>query len=174
MKLVILFICGIVIFVLWAQCEAHISINIDSDDFDHVTDFLHEVMHNQPTTPIPSNRQIVRFIQNGIVSTIHLLGVVAALVGANIISSNLIEDRATVIQQPKIVTNISSVYNRKNGETCKIEYGCFESVCWRTCNNSDGKKWCFTSPKINGREYHHCNVSADCSICWECIEQCHD
>lgn len=99
------------------------------------------------------------------------------LLGANILSTIW----TPVQQHPKpesLYANNSIIesshdIDMNHAQKCNIDFGCDDNLCWRRCNRNDGenKLWCYTSPNRN--EYQRCVYSADCSICWECIESCH-
>lgn len=71
--------------------EAFISINIDPEDFDQVSDFLHNliVQTHPATTTTTSRRLIIPVIKEATFGAIQLFGVMMTLVGANVISTFL-------------------------------------------------------------------------------------
>lgn len=176
---VILILFTMILFLL--QSEAFISINIDPEDLDQVTDFIHTVTINDQSQPIISNRKnrvIISMVKKAIFSTIQLVGVMLSLVGANIISVNLVPDasmqqKQQFPQSENILPNQNKTIKIKFGEMCHIDYGCNKNLCWRTCNTvADGKKlWCYTSP--TSRKFQYCAHANECSLCWDCIEPCH-
>lgn len=190
MKVKVLFIC-LFAFVLLLQSEAFISIQVDPEDLDYVSDFFQSIIINGQTQTIvhtPRHRIILSWVKKTTVGVFHLIGVMLALVGANMLSSNFIPDVPMQVQQPKI--KLSSVVEPgkkiqiesklsnvvpKYTEMCDVDFGCHQSLCWRTCHSiiKGKRQWCFTSPNSHGREFHHCNKTNDCSVCWDCIESCH-
>lgn len=177
--LLILFISTLLLL----QSEAFISINIDPEDLDQMTDFIHTITINDQPQPIITNRKkrlIKSVLKKAIFSTIQLVGVMLSLVGANILSMNLVFD-APVQQNPKHVqpeiifpnqNNITK--NIKYEDMCHIDHGCNRNLCWRNCNTVADRKeklWCYTSPTLC--QHHHCAHAKACSLCWDCIEPCH-
>lgn len=184
MKVQILLLILFINTILLPQSKAFISINIDPDDLDQVTDFIHTIAINDHPQSIISNRKRSVFIsvmKKTLFGTIQLVGVTFSLVGANLLSMHFVP-AAPVLQnqqheRPEIVlpnqTKIDNIGN-KYQEMCQIDYGCNKNLCWRTCNSTtvSGKKmWCYSSP--TPRQFQNCANSNDCSLCWDCIEACH-
>lgn len=171
--------------------EAFISINIEPDDFDAVSDFLHQIMVNgRPVESVQSDNQalIVRHVKKVVFSIIQMLGIMLTLIGANLITTmldypvpapapNFVNHRPQISYQEKSVDNYSKIIDIQHAEKCNIDFGCDRNVCWRSCNvnvsASEKKMWCYTAP--DQRTFHHqkCDSTSDCSLCWECIEPCH-
>lgn len=192
---VILFALVIVIFSLQIlQSDAFISINIEPDDLERVSDFFHELMNanNQIPSSIRQRNIIVKMMKKGIMSSIQLIGVMMTLVGANIISSYWIPEHGQIQQNPKLFqhigqppkeleqeqrkTKIHNFYQSiSRAEICQIDFGCYKNICWRSCHSNiqDKNLWCYTAPTPNARELYRCNDTSDCFICWECVEPCH-
>lgn len=180
----LLFICLFASSLLF-HSEAYISINIDPEDFDQVSDFLHTIMINEQPQSMMQTRKnylLKSLLKKSIYGSIQLLGVMITLIGANVISTILIPE-VPVVQdkQQEIIfqnQNDSNISNLKYSEMCNIDFGCNRNLCWKSCNTIvDGKNlWCYTSPKAHAggiRDFHHCIDMDDCSICWDCIEPCH-
>lgn len=197
MKVTLIF-DALLISLCLINSEAYIAVNIDPEDLDRVSEFFHTIIINQqhePQLSVPMKFKILSMLKNGIFASFQLMGVVIALVGANVITTHLTTDsvqqqqqqqqqlsesiqiRNPVVQKQPIqsIQNDSSIF--KNAEMCNMrDYGCNRNLCWRTCNVNVGKNhslWCYTSSNPLARVHHYCVDSKDCSLCWECIEKCH-
>lgn len=183
MKVSVLFVSLLVAIFLIEYSEAYISINIEPDDLEQVSDFLHMLMTdgNQILpAPITRTRMIVRMITRGLLKIAHYSGIMLTLVGATVISSHYIPDsNSKVILQNEQVSGEQKIkINPKilmHSEMCQIDYGCHAGVCWRSChsNNHSQHFWCYTAPIPNARDLYRCKDASDCFLCWECVEPCH-
>lgn len=179
MKVKVLLIWLVASFLL--HSEAFISINIDPEDLDRVSDFFHSIVINQePETLIRSpQHRVISFMKKTIYGTIQIFSIIIALVGANVISSNLVP-AVSIEQKPEIIFNNqkkknSTGINPKYAGKCDIDFGCHKNICWRSCytNVYEKKFWCYASPNPLERKFQRCNITSDCSLCWECLEKCH-
>lgn len=170
MKVKLSIICLFALMLLF-QSEAYISINIDPEDLDRVSDFFHAIIINEQSQTlmhIPTRCIIIKWIKKMVFGMIQLISVMLALVGSNIISSKLIPDCQVQQQQnyePETVfqtRNKSSDIIAKYVEMCDFDFGCDRNLCWRSCNRLvQGKKlWCHASP--HARDFQRCNDSNDC------------
>lgn len=99
---------------------------------------------------------------------------------SNLISSHLMPDsvpaypNSGVVQPMRVIENHGNLSLRT--EMCQIDFGCKDKVCWRRCHSNTKNQflWCHTNPHPNAREYYNCDDSADCFLCWECIEPFHE
>lgn len=179
MNVKVIFACLFLTLLLIFHSEAYININIDPEDMDRVSDFFHTIMVNQQPPRLQSSTSCVSIVKKAIYSSIHLVGVMLSLVGASALSSYLSLNEAPIqyIRQAEVQNqNISRYMNRlKSAKTCSIDFGCHHNVCWRMCHADDPglHLWCHTASNPLSRKLQHCRASADCSICWECIETCH-
>lgn len=199
MKLFVVCFCLLFSSIILLQSEAYIAINIDPEDLERVSEFFHSIiLSEQAQTIMPRERHVIRMmLKKTIFGVIQLFGVMMSLVGATIISSTLLQDLPALqpnqmqqpqqppqqppqkpqhpqhsqqpqqLQQPKI-----DVLNCNNNN---MDYGCNRNICWKSCFAKDdhGKNlWCYTAPKL--RQFHQCNSSSNCSLCWDCIEACHE
>lgn len=171
--------------------KAHISINIDPEDLDRISDFLQQIMsvhdeHSYETVPsVTTRNNIIRkmgkYILKGLVETVHLISIMIALVGSNLISVYIMPN--SVPEQSKIQPNLQTSTNAidhllnmsAHAEICQTDYGCTNKRCWRIChsNTKTPLLWCYTNPKPNAREFYYCDTAEDCFLCWECLEPCH-
>lgn len=80
--------------------EAYISINIDPDDLDRVSDFFHSIrISEQAQLIIPTHSVIKSLLKKTVFGIIQLSGVMIALIGVNVISPHLIPDVQPVQHQ---------------------------------------------------------------------------
>lgn len=183
MKLKVLFFVFLVASLFLTHSEAFISVNIDPDDLDSVSEFFQIIINNrQPQMIIrsPVHRAFKSLAKKAIFGCIQLFGVVVALVGSNIISSKMIPDVPVSLQQHqqtemKLMVEQILLQNSTNG-ACMKDFGCHKNVCWRACFATPSEThvtWCFTSPTTQVRKYQPCASSSDCSPFWECLEDCH-
>lgn len=162
----------ILLTLVLIQTNAHISIQIDPDDFDHVTEFFENIIINQQQPVVYRRFSVVLVLKKVTVSIIQMIGIMLTLVGANLITEKFHEVQAQPKQNDLVVRNntINDLIEMCNEK----DFGCNRNVCWRTCVDDSEKEnnsqtWCYTSPKPEKREYHPCVYSYDCSPCWECI-----
>lgn len=160
--------------------HAHISIGIDPEDIEQMSDFLQSIVVNnnnihseQTSSGMISRQQLKRFSH----AILQMIGLFVTLVASNVITEKLTYHRQPV-QQPN-----AEIYFRKNisfvddEQRCNKEFGCNKNACWRSCYSveDDGKKlFCYTSPNPKLREFHHCDYMNECSPSWECLEPCHN
>lgn len=178
MKLSVVVFSVFVIILFSTISEAYISINIDPDDFDQVSDFFHGIINNghQNLPPqISRKNMVIKMLKGGLMATPQLIGVMFSLVGASVISSYLLTEF-----NPKLILNneqgaLINASIEIHSEKCKIEYGCHENRCWRSCHSSNHTEnlWCYTAPTPNARRLNRCQKTSDCFLCWECVEPCH-
>lgn len=157
---VILLILFITTSLVMFQSEAFISISIDREDLDHVTDFIHTITINEHPQPLIHNRKrrvIKEMLKKAIFGTIQLVGVMCSLIGANILSMNLVPNaqvhqKQQLLQQEIIFPKQKNLTNniKSYEEMCKIDYGCNRNLCWKTCNTAvAGKKlWCYININV--------------------------
>lgn len=160
------------IFVLLLlQSEAFISINIDPEDLDQVSDFFQTININQQPHPINFRKCHVFkvMMKKTLFNTVQLIGVMFSLVGANIISTYLTPSPSQTIEVEKYIP----IPNQNITNICNTDYGCNNNLCWKTCNtiNNGKKTWCYNSPTI--RKSQFCAHANECNICWDCLEVCH-
>lgn len=172
---VLLFIVMLYSSLLLLHSEAFISINIEPDDLDAVSDFFHQIMINEQPVLLSEQNHVMKHIKKTMYSIIQMVGIMITLIGANVITSML--DSAPYTnqqQQPEILFQNNSV-DIKHAEKCNIDFGCNKNICWRSCNVNVGEKkmWCYTSPDQRSFRHQKCVNANDCSLCWECIEPCH-
>lgn len=185
MKVKVLFI-GLFASVLLLNSEAFISIRLDPEDLERVGDFFQSIMINEQAHThwihTPTHRIILSWAKKTAVGVFHLIGVMLALVGANLLSLNLTPDAQMQVKQQSIepekkiqASNDLSNVVPKYTDICDVDFGCHRSLCWKTCHIivNEKKQWCFTSPDPHVRQFQHCNKTNDCSVCWDCIESCH-
>lgn len=167
-------VCVLLLFLTYST--ARISIEMDPEDLDQISDFFqafitHQQQHQYQSIMNFSIRyRITPFLKKTACGFIQLIGVMLTLVGANLLTSKL--DSVEPLQPTEM-----NVRNN-NSQMCNIDYGCNQNLCWRTCYTSLHEKinsqlWCYTSPKHNAREFQRCIYSSDCSPRWECLESCH-
>lgn len=165
-------------FLILSFCLIHsnafVSIDIDPDDLDKVGEFIQTIINGE--RGVPPKKLILK---KAFFGSIHLLGVMMALVGANVLSTILITDvPVPVVPVPDVsvpqLIEPNQIQANKT-ELCYIDYGCINGVCWRRCNTDvkEDKLWCHTGPNPQLRKMQPCSVHSDCSICWECLESCH-
>lgn len=177
---------SIIMNMMVPESEAAISINLDPDDLDLISDFFREIIQiNDPIysdvpTPTRCVTKVMKFIVNELLSMSRLIRIVIALVGSNLISSHLMPDATPVYPSSIGVQPIKMIENHLNlslrVEMCQIDFGCRDKVCWRRCHSNTEYPflWCHTHPNLNAREYYSCEDTDDCFLCWECIEPCHE
>lgn len=171
--------------------KAHISINIDPEDLDRISDFFQQIIHIHydnlyETVPSVATRNNIitkmgKYVLKGLIETVRVISIIVALVGSNLISMYIMPDSVPVQSkiQPNLQTPINIIDHQLNpavhAEKCQTDYGCSNNVCWRSChsNTETPLLWCYTNPKPNVLEYYHCETTEDCFLCWECIEPCH-
>lgn len=174
-------ISKIVIFLIvliFIQTSAHISIEIDPDDFDQVSDFFENIIINNRIQqhPIHSRRSIMRIVKKTASGIIQMLCVMLTLVGSNILTTKINEYQSPT---PRIEFFDRNVTENNQSKKCnQNDFGCNRNMCWRTCDvETDGnkKKWCYTTTNAINRKIQNCTHSFDCSPCWDCLsrEQCH-
>lgn len=185
------------------QTEAYISINMDPEDMDRVGDFFQMMMGSQTTNLIQPQRRsgILKTVKSAVFGTVQLFGVTVALVSANILSVYLTPELpmpksktsvpATKPQVPAMKPQVSAskspvharqtvvhipITQSKNKllEECRIDFGCNNNICWRTCRTNSSKKlWCHSAENPLSGQYQRCHTEQECSLCFECIESCH-
>lgn len=177
MKLRVLFI-SLCIFSLLIHSEGYISVNIDPEDLNQITDFIQTFGMNDQSHPITlnqRNRACIKMMKDTIFGIIQLIGVMLSLVGANYLSMKLTpEVSVQQYKQPEIIfRNPTKANNFEDIKMCKIDYGCNKNLCWKTCNSivNGTKLWCYASSTPG--QFHRCSGAEDCSQCWDCIERCH-
>lgn len=139
---------------------------------------------------------IIKYVKKGLLSGVHLVGVMLTLIGANVISNYWVvvpdqtQIRPKAIPQTILNTKPPMIYKQessnnkidnfyqsvtKHADICQIDFGCAKNSCWRSChsNNDQQNLWCHTAPTPNARKFYRCEEPSDCFICWECIESCH-
>lgn len=164
MKVTLLFGC-LLLLCCFGNSEAHISIHIDPEDLDRVSEFFHTIIINNhqphPQLAVPVKFMILSNLKKGIVASFHLVGVVIALVSASVISTHVTTNLVPVPvpvpvhqqeqpefiqitdptqrqqqqQQPELIQYDSNIF--KKAEMCDIDYGCNRNACWRSCNRGD-------------------------------------
>lgn len=184
MNVKVIFASLIFTTVLIFYSEAYISINIDPEDVERVGDFFHEIMDAGQSVQISQHR--CGLVKKLFFNSIHLIGVMLSLVGANAISTyfNLNGEISIQKDKPTMSINVPNSSNVSLPTTtttknmvkgCGIDFGCHDNVCWRMCftDNPDKHLWCYTLPNPHSRKITQCHAANDCSNCWECIEPCH-
>lgn len=186
MKFTKVFVSLVLLFkLLRLETDAFISIEIDPDDLDRISEFFHSIIiTDQPRSIIPTRGiQIKTMFKKIVCSVVQLIGVMLSLVGASIISNHFApvvpvpvqeqqpqQDESLIVQNATILSDII-----KNIESCGTDYGCNKNLCWKSCYTKDdyGRNlWCRTSSFRY--KFQHCNTSSDCLFCWDCIEKCHE
>lgn len=172
--------------------ESFIAINIDPEDLDRVSEFFHSIILSEPAqTIVQRERHIFRaMVKKTIFGVIQLTGVMMSLVGASVISSSFVHEAPAIQpQQPQQASQQPPHQPPQQPQEAQypeqlenivlkctnLDFGCSVNYCWKTCfeKASNGKNlWCHTSPKSNA--LHHCKSSDECSICWDCVEKCHE
>lgn len=161
------------------QVEGHISIEIDPEDMDRVSDFFESIIFNRQQLSQPrlhSRCGIIRLTKKVLSAFIQMFGIMTTLVCANLVTTRLSQtsyiNPHQVEEFDRNLTSITKV------ETCNNNFGCNQSLCWRSCTVHrendlvpDYTSWCFTSPDKNGI-VHQCESHLDCSGCWECSHPC--
>lgn len=167
-----------VLFFLFVHSNAHISIQIDDENFLQVADFL-QVFGRGPIQPY-EHSCILRNLKKFNRVLFHMCSAMITLVASNLITAKF----ATV--EPQNQDNQLEIHFANNsfigggsvggGDVFSTDFGCHNAVCWRTCYTEDPKQkdfWCYTSPQLNSREYETCTHQTDCSQYWECLDSCH-
>lgn len=184
--------------------ESTIFVRINPEDLNSVIDFLENIVtvdirNRQLREAIPYRRsnQLCSLLYRGFLNSMHLTGVMISLIGANILSTILIENVKIGKYDPHFVNNVGlpilhrtkslisntaptqklnniTRFSESISETCNIDHGCNNHTCWKTCHGySNGtRSWCFTSPNTTLKQLQKCNTTDDCSKCWDCVEDC--
>lgn len=162
MKVRVLFIC-LCISLLLIHSEGYISVNIDPEDLDHVTELFHAIVINQQPQSIiqiPKHRVILSFIKKTICGIIQLFGVMITLVGANVISSKWVPDAPMPVQLQRQSEIFVQNQNNSNNIQLKQSEMCNQpKIIVQNQNKSNN---------INLKHSEMCNIDFGCNknVCW--------
>lgn len=160
------------------RVEAHISIEIDPEDMERVSEFFENIIFNQhqPFHPIIRSRcGIFRFVKKFLNTVFQMFGIMATLIGANLVTTKL--SQTTFLNSNYTSSSISSSSSSSTeDELCENKFGCNQGLCWRSCivdkyTGESYESWCFSKADKNGI-FQHCKTHLDCSGCWECSNPC--
>lgn len=178
-----MFICKLFVIFLTVdfifQVESHISIGIDPEDMDRVSDFFEGIIFNshpivqQPARPRCSS--IIRLTKKFLISAIQMFGIMITLVGANLLTSKLSGPVPANCQNElfnELEKNVTSII-----EKCEIDFGCNRGLCWRSCTvqqnyDKNYTSWCFAAPGKQSKKFQQCKNHLECSGCWPCSYPC--
>lgn len=166
------------------QVEAHISIQIDPEDMDRVSDFFESIIFNrqqlfQPT--VHSRFGIIRLTKKFLSGGIQMLSIMITLVSANLLTTKLSQPVLVNSEQREPVNSLEVIDKNLTSSTVEMcnsnDFGCNRGICWRTCTvqkagDQGYLSWCFTAPEKMQQKFHHCKNNMDCSGCWECSFPC--
>lgn len=184
--------------MLLVHTDAFISIKIDPEDLIEVGEFFQTIIINeqpQDIIKIPVYRVVLIFVKKVVFGMVHLCGVAAALIGANVISTKIIPSADVLpvpIQVPVQKQNSSTTTTTPKtpifvlpndlkhlmADVCEVEFGCYKNAYWKTCHTTNKERnmrmWCHTAPDQHSRAFQYCTRATNCSKCWDCAEVCHN
>lgn len=162
----------------------HVIVQIEPEDVQRFADILMQIhggdigIHPQQlviqsrTTKSVCSLLMIRKISQ---SVIQLVGIMLTLVGANLLTTKL--ESHAVVQPQMTMENITGP-KKLQLKLCQHEYGCDQNMCWRTCGGTteqeevEKQSWCYTKSSSKKDEYQMCNLSTECSPCFECLGPC--
>lgn len=164
---------------MFIVCGVCAYAQIDHDELQNVVEILVRsyIDQNIVTPPASTQSVVLHNMKKASLFVLQLIGVTSSLVGANIITKMLEAESNSEILPTTTPTfhtneNPDKIIELPKHQTCKIDYGCDRSVCWRTCGGTRNGTWCHTSPDPSVNQYVRCSSLLDCSPCWECLGAC--
>lgn len=172
-------VCFVLFFIYVCQLNAHISIQIEPNEIEQISEILQGFILRQHDQQQPPTRRyrlcymLIPFLKSISRGLTQMVAIMMTLVGANLVTSRM----ETTFQLNQLsVENIPQTSVSTQNEHCKNEYGCNSNLCWRACgevdiNNNTKHKLCFTA-RPNGTSFEACAQTLDCSPCWSCLSRC--